>query len=229
MWFVVMEAAASGSDPVWTNLVAYYPLDGTATDSITSSNGTWGADVTETNDVPFASAGTAASMNQAANSYVSTLGSALLNGESDCTIAAWIKLRTLESYAGLVASRGINLNGFMQKESTKAGQIYGSISSILVPVFGAASTESLTVGTWGHVAIVKDSSSTNMSVCINGILADSAYSSGTILQNDIFKIGYEDAVTGRKTDGTFDEVPIWNRALSSNEVFRIYDEQLTYP
>ena len=226
-WGMVMQVAAPAADPVWDSLVAYYPLDGTATDSITSSNGTWGADVVETNDVPFAAAGTAASLNRAANAYVTTVNAALLHGESAFTLAGWAKVRSYNFVGGLFYSHSVAQGYFGLRQYTSSETVFSGLYTQAGNTPGAA--VEIVNGDWFHISqtYTKDSTS---KLYINGILQDeSAPNAGTVYQTAAILIGYDASSAARKTDGVCDEWGVWNRELTSNEVYRIYSEQLTYP
>jgi hypothetical protein len=214
------------NDPFdWSNLVGYYALDGNATCEVTGTNGVWEAGVITTND---AISGSAASLNKATNSYVTLANASLLNGKAAISISFWLKQRTHQDYAGLVTARGAKLNGLAQKDSNAARiyQFYGMWNNVFLPVFNAASPRTIATNQWQHLALVK--TSTNVTTYLNGTIYETTNYTGNVEQNAAFIVGYDTAATTRKTDGIFDEVAFFDRALSSNEVYRISTEQLIY-
>ena len=214
---------AAGPDPLdglpqQGSIVAYYPLDGDAYDVISGTFGTWGADVTETSD---AIRGTAASLNRAANSYVTTVNSTLLHGEANSTISVWVKLRKYDFVGGIVLFRGGGLEGMVQLTTTNTLR---AVSNRPGSASRTIDYDSFTeYGEWCHLAVTAANTET-VKLYKNGVLIGQ---SATVLaaligQSTPFLIGYDTYSSSRKSDGIFDEVVIWNTALSSNEVYQVY-------
>lgn len=228
---LVRHARARAAEPVaetiWTGLVEYYALDGTALDQVSNATGTWGADVVSTNAVPFAAAGSAASLNRAANAYVTAVSTNLLNGSSNMTVAAWVYLRQWNFVGGIAHyNRSGNTDNWGIRQSSAASNLIGSIR--VSSVDKLTGNAPVTAGQWFHVAQTY-AHGDSVRLYVNGVLsATSSVATVVIQQNRQMLIGYDNDTAARKTDGIIDEVPIWNRALTSNEVYRLYNEQLIY-
>ncbi len=84
--------------------------------------------------------------------------------------------------------------------------------------------------TWTHIAGVYDGS--EMFLYENGVVIDSlaiADWDPDYSQVDAFGIGYRPTGGANYFKGKIDEAAVFGRALSSNEVYRLFSEELTYP
>jgi hypothetical protein len=244
-------AAESTVDPVWDGLVAYYGLDGNAYDEVSGETGTWGADVVETNAVPFAAAGTAASLNRATNAFVTT--TFIPTGDSpfgfgNHTVSWWCYRRANHDAAGYVIARSPTPNlfhGMYQRFSPSRTILSTAVSnpdrSEVLSHFSDTPNVVPSLNEWVHMAWTFETRNAGTNNLSNERVA-TAYFDGvrvfgstqttltarSIYNYAVFLIGYDSSADIRKTDGIFDEVAIHNRALSSNEVYRIYNAQLIY-
>lgn len=157
-------------------------------------------------------------------SYVEVPNSASLNPSNALTIEAWIKP---DSFGTNVYS-----NYIVGKEdwaTSSAGYCLrcgatGSLSFNFSDGFGGwkeviSSDSTLSLGTWTHVAGVFDG--TKLSIYINGVLSGSLMYTGTIHTSTYpLRIGGVPYTTSglRLFNGRIDQVDIWNKALSANEV-----------
>jgi hypothetical protein len=222
------------SDPIWGGLAGYYALDGNAYDEVSGETGNWRADVVETNVVPFAAAGTAASFNQDNESYITTLNPTLIDGAFGYTISMWIYPRAYTASAGFAVSRGSGtIRQVFAFHTTTDGRIFfsarseGSEDNVITPV-----ADAIPLNEWSHIVAVAYSrdGSRGRSIYINGKLSadDSRLVEQTYLQEAVFNLGRDLAASGRRLDGIIDEVGFWRRALSDDEIKRLHDEQLIY-
>jgi hypothetical protein len=87
--------------------------------------------------------------------------------------------------------------------------------------------------TWYHVAASMEATGSGglVNIYFDGTLVHSATNSTAALTSGAttFFIGKEGSVNPRYADADFDELAIWNRALTSNEVYRIATTPLYYP
>ncbi|MBU0456940.1 MAG: hypothetical protein KKD75_02235 [Nanoarchaeota archaeon] len=92
---------------------------------------------------------------------------------------------------------------------------------------GIQSDSNLTnIETWYHVVAVLNSSY-DMSLYFNGVQQSSTANSGSIFNSDdLLRIG-ADTNNSDRTNGTLDEVAIWNRTLSSDEIRDLYIRGIT--
>ena len=205
--------------PVPSGIVAWWRGEGNANDSIGANNGTL------VGGAGFApgEAGQAFSFD-GTSSYVSIPDSPSVDVLSDrITVEAWIKVNHLTAnpdWEGIVtkgnaswrllATAGAKTVYFASSGTTPNNDIYG--------------TRNVNDGNWHYVAAVYDG--TNLSLYVDGTLDVSKAASGSIWRNsDPVCIGYI-ANTGLPGnyhfDGLIDEVSIYSRALSSNEIAAIY-------
>ena len=92
--------------------------------------------------------------------------------------------------------------------------------------------ESITVGEWNHVALVYDggakNSLTSYRILIDGVEQVLAFGSGPIGGiSDVNYIGREKNSTGFQ--GAIDDVYVYNRALSSQEIIQYYEDATSPP
>lgn len=227
IWQFASIGAATTTGPFATGLVAYYGLNGDAFDEVTEGSGTWHAAAVETNDVPFAAAGTAAWLAGTNNSYITTLNSTLIDEETAATISAWVKPDQVNDHCGIVYSlpgyNGLAMRSVGTEQLLYIVDTHTSLHEYASTVFGPG-TNGWThlCGTWSSNGVLR--------LYVHGKEVESTTgATGTIDQQDYFKIGWRDDDASRLFKGVIDEVAIWNRELSSNEVYRIYSEQLIYP
>jgi hypothetical protein len=233
-WESAQLRRADVGDPIWEDLAGYYALDGNAYDEVSGDTGNWRADVVETNEVPFAAAGTAASLNQANESYITTLNPTLIDGASGYTISMWIYPRAYTASAGFAVSRGSGtIRQVFAFHTTTDGRIVfiarseGSEDGALTPV-----ADAIPLNEWSHIVAVAYSrdGSRGRSIYINGTLSadGSRLTEQTYRQEAVFNLGRDLGQSPRRLDGIIDEVGFWRRALSDAEIKRLHDEQLIY-
>ncbi|MDG6220590.1 MAG: LamG domain-containing protein [Candidatus Thermoplasmatota archaeon] len=85
-------------------------------------------------------------------------------------------------------------------------------------------SNTITIGSWHYVAVTYDGSM--MSAYIDGSLAGSAVQTG-ILDTNTNPIRFGKELTANLLNGTLDEVAIWDRALSPEEVNQRYLDAIT--
>ena len=158
------------------------------------------------------------------SSRIFVANSDLVSG-SALTLAVWIKPDSLSSNSMNVISPGTQ-NSYELAVVTNSAQGFLNFrfGSGIVSVNSAAGT--LQTNTWTHLAMVYDG--TNLTLFINGSKVASQPASGSLYQDSeaILNIGayqyyyggtvYNDAFGGFV--GTIDEVRIYNRALSGQEI-----------
>jgi hypothetical protein len=210
-------------------LIAYFPFSGDAKDS--SSNKTHGTtyNVSLTTD-RFGKSNSAYLFN-GSNSYIEFPATNVKNNRY--TYSVWVYLNTLPASGDYTFALNIGSSGGDQNLNTAnnyAGIYNGWIGggyNTTTPHYVVNEKKSHMVNSWHHVLCVRDS---NFALLyINGVLIDSAgtsankipsYGSGTVkamigIRNDL----------SRPFDGKIDEVCIYNRALSRQEVQQLYNHQ----
>ena len=225
-WGMVMQVAAPAVDPVWDSLVAYYPLDGTATDSTGNYTGTVTGATSSTN-VPFAAAGTSYNFDASGDYITTTLAPNINPSATAYSMAAWIKTdssaNTLRLF--LATAIGSNQRCYFSYDGTSEQLLYNTSDGSAADDLYSAS--GVSVLTWHHAAVVFDGSG-DMLMYLNGVLENTLIGIDSYTTTGDLTIG---ALPGGSAGffGQIDEVGIWNRATTSNEIYRIYSEQLTYP
>ncbi len=140
---------------------------------------------------------------------------------SDVSIVFWAKL---EDDAGWIIHNRDDPGGtaYWQIELRPDGNVWsqwrtGATSHI------AQSTTSVTDGGWHHMAVVYRGSETNTIIYIDGEFEDEATSSisGNLYESNTLKMG---GYNTEWVNGTIDEVAIYNRALSQEEIQVHYAE-----
>ncbi|GEM_PF-3278975 len=135
--------------------------------------------------------------------------------ESEMTISCWVLQRTI-SYAPGIVSRYGGWSLFGDTENQPQVRFYSSSGATLIAPY--------TTNSWHH--IVATVHSNTKSIFMDGILYGQNECGGTSNYGEDMYIGkYYSG--GYYWDGKIDDIMIYNRALSENEVMQIYSEQST--
>ncbi|HWX21374.1 MAG TPA: immunoglobulin domain-containing protein [Candidatus Binatia bacterium] len=226
-----LRAPAAGCDPAPAGLVSWWPGDGNANDIVGTNNGTLAGNATAiaTGNVlsAFSFDGT--------NSFVQIPNAASLR-PTNLTIETWVNFSALDSAISGNAPQGDQYLVF--KQSSKAFQFEGySLEKLRVGngdvfLFTVASSSgqevflpsvtTVSTGVWYHVAAVRGPNS--LQIYVNGRFENQTNVSfpqdyGT--QPVYFGTSGQPYWDG-KLKGRLDEVSLYNRALSSNEIAGIY-------
>jgi len=105
------------------------------------------------------------------------------------------------------------------------GDVVGSLGNI-----GVSMSSGFNFTGWQHI-VISGSTSGTVSLYINGNLEDSDTSSASGSGAFYGEIGGDGSATARDFEGDIDEVTIWNRTLTSDDVLEIYNSGIgiTYP
>jgi len=210
--------------PGWTNnLVAYWPFDNDILDK--SGNGNNGTNYGAT----FVPGKINQSLNfDGINNYVEVADSTSLDITNQITVEGWIKLNSF-SQRSTIAGRwrdinDINERGYLLTVSTDGSPMfYISTTGANYPKAGASP---LSTGQWYHLIGTYDG--VNIKLYVNGVLSATTPQVGNIyLNNESLLIGANDGwggTTRKFTNGLIDEVKIYNRALSSQEILEHYGD-----
>jgi hypothetical protein len=231
--------ASPDGNTLSNGLLAYYPCESATGSTLPDLSGQ-GHDATlsATGSYSFPSGkiGRALSLNKANSGYVS-MPPAMFRGRSQITIAAWVKVVTAENWQRFV-DIGVNANlqsnpldvtnsiaymNFVPQDYT------GTMAALAITNTGCVneqrlSTSALSAGSWRHVAIVLSGSSGALYIDAGTPVVSSAM---TLRPADLGTIDY--AYIGRSQfgvdpyfDGMIDELRIYDRALSADEVQLLY-------
>ncbi|MEO5367541.1 MAG: LamG domain-containing protein [Magnetococcus sp. WYHC-3] len=142
------------------------------------------------------------------------------NGYINCiTYSAWIKPNVLEDYRAIFG-KGLDYVSTATMFYVKAtGKLGCSVRANSYVSYDGTGRYTLTTGVWYHVAIVYDSHS-GLKAYVNGRLDQSVAPDGALgTAPDLFYVGnYPTINFNRKIKATIDEVMVFNRALSENEI-----------
>jgi len=202
-------------------LVGYWKMDEGASPSIDSSgNGSSGA----WQNSPSAVAGKydkAISLNAYTNTYIDVGNISNLNfGTGDFTISSWINPADMGAWE-VIAAKGTTATGYSIRVNTwntsdktivfKCGSGTGDVTT---------STDSITFSVWQHITVTRKSGI--VTIYLNGTNVKAQSCPDDLSTSSNFQIG-------RFTDsfgyynGSIDEVRIYNRALSPQEVIKLYN------
>jgi hypothetical protein len=220
-------SSSSSCDPVPSGIISWWPGEGNANDIIGNNNGVLENDVAFTQGV----VGQAFHFN-GSNQDVQIPYSTSLE-PTNVTVECWVKLDALASpvaaYPGLQYiifkqnSRGGNFEGYdLEKNRINGQDVFRfQVTSVDGEQVPAASKTIPQPGVWYHLAGTYDS--TTVKIYVNGVLEGSAVA-GFPMDYGIEPVYF--GTTGQgfdgRLDGALDEVSIYNKALSSNEIAAIY-------
>ncbi len=233
--FAATQLFAQVPNYVPTNgLVGWYPFNGNANDeSGNNNNGTVnGATLTTDRN---GNTNKAYDFN-GNSSYISTNNSPLIN--PPFTITAWVLLDSISlPTINPIISLGQSGSNFLKKMYLSPD--LGSNGTPSIGTVGAndiTSTNSLfTNGLWKQIAVTVSNYSTNgVTFYVDGVAYNQNTTQGTNvpfpLNNSGFTIGYQ-SVNGNIAyfNGKIDDIGIWNRALTQQEITALYNSCSTPP
>ncbi len=203
-------------DPPASGLVNWWRAEGDATDSIGTDNGT----MQGTGSFVAGEVGQAFSFD-GLTGYVSVPDAPPLDSFSSAmTIECWIKSGKLTAnpgWEGLVCKG--NASWRLQGTSGAKTVTFSVTGTTVSDLFG---TRNVNDGQWHHVAGVYDGA--KVYLYVDGTLDVSQASTGAITQtSDLLTIGNNLGQPGLLWNGLMDEVSLYNRALTSNEIAAIYN------
>jgi len=157
------------------------------------------------------------------NDYISCGNDPSLNITDAITIEAWVKSAVIgtsqSNHAGIVATNGYKLDVNVDGDGKFFFRVYTASGQQPIAV-GATISEA---GQWYFV--VAQYTGSKIRIYVNGVLEDEENRTGAINVFGGLDIGRETGDANRHFNGTIDEVRIYNRALSADEINQSY--QLT--
>ncbi len=211
-------------------LVGYWPLDDTSGETAVDNSDS-GNDATLVNGVLVNQAGQVgnAMSFDGEDDYIETPDTVYRPTTGDFTISVWVNPERINMDGYLVGYR-YDKN---QWESPPYAGAYLAISAdqlyYLTNVDGGYTNMGVaypgSLNTWSNVILVKTGS--NATLYFNGVSVTSMENLGTINYNDDstpLSIGYAGTDQGRYFKGLIDEVAIWNRALSPEDIARLCND-----
>jgi uncharacterized delta-60 repeat protein len=233
------------ADPTWSGLVAYYPFNGNANDVASTNNGTIQG-VTLTAD-RFNNPNSAYYFN--GSSWIETSQYYLLNGSKTATISAWVTLSSSLTSMAQIVSAGDYRGGYdpisLHFAVTNADvqfqdNLLGNVNSAYITSGGAsgqAGLPLLTPNNWHQIIVVLSTNNPlgELSIYVDGILEctqigadDGSQFQGIVYDTSMrFLIGAIEgrpfySTPGQFWNGNIDDIRIYNRAFSADEVAYLY-------
>ncbi|MCU0460891.1 MAG: LamG domain-containing protein [Bacteroidales bacterium] len=194
-------------------LVAYYPFVGNASDiSGNNHNGiVHGATLTSDR---FGNMNNAYCFN-GVDTFIDLANTDTLNMFSGFTLSAWVNFKT--SNGGSIVSKHIN---YFYNSFTMAATNCNAVLTTDNSHYYIATTEKYNDGTWHLFTGVF--TGTRLLIYVDGLLKVSGNASYTTGNDREIRIGADSELSF--FNGKIDDVRIWNRALSENEIFALSKE-----
>lgn len=202
-------------EPNTDGLVAYWPLDGDATDVVGGNNGTI-AEGMEFTDGYLGQATDGFDLEDIAVPYSDDFA---LN---TFTVAAWINVSDIDGSRGILGTRFNGDNTFDLK--VDAARVHGDIGDGTVWINTAVDIDTarggaLPINTWQHIAYVIDAETGTAELYLNGALARTITFTGTpLLMKADQELHISNSSGVEYMRGSIDEVRIYNVALTEGEV-----------
>ncbi|MBW2973644.1 VCBS repeat-containing protein [Candidatus Woesearchaeota archaeon] len=160
--------------------------------------------------------------------YIRVLSDNTLNLSKDLSVEVWVKPR---SYAGPILVKGDGIgpkyNYYLQALSNRKVRFW-VYPPAGIGTFTVTSVSNLTLNQWTHIAATYDNSTRNMSIYFNGTLDNSAIRSAAnppTMNTNLYIGRTPDNIIGPHFyfNGTIDEVRIYNRTLSAQQIRQNYN------
>ena len=216
----------TGARPVLTGPISYWPFDDPFTFGLTVE------DIVGSNDGTITGAGSATGRFGDAldfdgvDDYVLVSDDNSLDPTGDLTIAAWIAPDSSgeNSYGRIVDKRGgqltyglfVQSNGSLGFQGRSGGTLSSNASVLTYD------------GSWQHVAITRDTVTGDVVFYVDGVAVGSATDTAGPLHGSTGDVYIGNLSSLSQTfDGNIDEVAIFDRLLSADEVFSLAKETVT--
>jgi len=171
------------------------------------------------------------------NDYIDSTDINEMDGASQLSAGAWIFPTALTNQDGILQKR---LSSFDRFNLKLGGSGVGGTDDIFINLaagdqnsYAYTTGDFITINQWYHVFMVFDGTTSGdanrLKLYIDGIQRtltfNAAIPSATADISDNFRIGIDNNSAGRFFTGTIDEVRVYNRALSAQEVLDIYNAE----
>lgn len=222
------STALAATQDVTAGLVGYWKLDeGNGTHANNSSGNNHVGTLNNAPSWTAGKSGTALSFHGGNTSV--TIGNNVLTTSASFTVAAWVQLADVNTWHTAVSQDGSNVSGFfLQYTAPGAGGQFAfsliSSDSASSPTVRATSKFQPLPNTWYHIAGVYDAGSKQSRLYVNGALQNTASvpaawnaTGTTAIGRALFNASQVDFWSG-----LIDDVRVYNRALSDQEISSVY-------
>jgi hypothetical protein len=206
-----------------SGLVGYWPLDGDATDqSVNMNNGVINGTTFTANRLGVTNS---ACFFDGSGTYVGVPDASAFD-VTNMTLAFWFRLdssTTARELVNKMGAEGTQSLSFGSEYGGSDGKVYFRICTggSLGTLTDLPSKTAIVTGLWYHFAGTYDGAA--MNIYINGVHENSTPKTGAIFNSaEEIKIGRYGYYSGWVFHGAIDNVAIWGRALTSNEVSEVY-------
>ena len=209
-------------------LVGYWPFNGNANDlSGSNLNGTVNGSSLTTDR--FNNSNSAYNYNGTSNNIV-VLNSTILNVEN-WSVSAWYKTSVNSNTIQRITTKqtGSVGNSNVFAILFQNGKVYGSFYNGSTEVI--TSDNSITSdGNWHHVVYIRNQNLNKLYIYVDNVLKDSTTNSfGNLANTANLFIGSSGAGTNIQWwNGKIDDIGIWNRALTTDEISNLYNANICY-
>ena len=212
--------------PQRSHIVGLWHLDeesGTRYDETSNDN-----DLTDNNTVLYSSSGkigNAADLERSQSEYLSITDAAQIGLDitGEITIVTWFKREADSgSYETLVSKFDFaNSKIAYVLRINSADKLECVLSNDGSNFTTTLSTDTISIGTWYHMAVTLNQVTDEIQVYLNGLANGSAvaYTTNIYDNNIAFRIGADEV--GTYGDGLIDEVIVWNTCLTAAEVLQV--------
>ena len=151
------------------------------------------------------------------NDWVTVADSAALDLSSAMTIEAWVNPSVVGGWQTLLLKEGLGNMAYELYSNNDVSRPAAYFTGANGTLRAATGTAKLAANAWTHLAVSYDGA--NMRVYVNGVLVRTVARSGAIIAtNGSLHIGGNAVWGGEFFSGLIDEVRIYNRALSGEEI-----------
>jgi len=219
-WFSNVAAIAAGCARVPADAIAWWRAEDNALDTVGSHHGTL------VNGATFADGrvNRAFSFDNSLNAAIQVSAPAELTSPTQLSVEAWVYPHSFPNGAPAIVRRKSSATPAPQFTLALGDGINSGFPHFNAGADGAGpvSTEAIPLNTWSHIVGTFDGTTAN--IYVNGVLMDSDTATGSIpsSSNDLF-IGNSVDLSDRGFDGLIDELAIYTRALTSEEVASLFN------
>jgi len=157
--------------------------------------------------------------------FIDIADTASLDINGSLTLAAWIKPLSRPQLQVILWHGSGGVDYMIRRFAT--GELGGFVQNSSNTQLIVNTTSSITENVWQHVAVTYDLDNNNLSIYIDGVLNNSKVQpgQGKIRDTGRFEIGNFFPTHTQPFNGTIDEVMVWNRTLSKEQIYALWRNQ----